>query len=297
MKWMIAWLLLAANLAAGSFSVGTYNLELFSDTPIFNLPPKSERARSFIRKSIRALNADIVALQEVGSERILLNLRASLKSEGLDYPYWDYVPGPDPHLHLACLSRYPILSRHHYTNENFLLEGRRHHVARGFGEFEIEIAPGVRCQFIMAHLKSKRITFEADQQGLREDEALLLHEKVSDILKHNPRANLVVLGDLNDGATTKPIRTIIGRGRNRLFDTHPFERNGDSLPNENSRYEPRRISWTHYFGKEETYSRLDYILASPALREHYLPNESCVVTVANWGAGSDHRPVKASFSY
>ena len=62
MKQVLLWLLLARQLFAGSFTVGTYNLELYTDTPVFNLPPKSEEARKIIRQSIKALNVDILAV-------------------------------------------------------------------------------------------------------------------------------------------------------------------------------------------------------------------------------------------
>ncbi len=297
MKWILLWLLFAAQLFAGSFRVGTYNLQLYTDTPVFDQPPKSPEARKIVRESIKALHADILALQEIGSTNALLELRSSLKKEGLDYPYWEHVRSYDTNLHLAFLSKYPIIRRNPHTNENFLYQGRRFHVGRGFAEIEVEPAPGFRCTLMTAHLKSKRIAIEADQQGLREEEAILLREQIDEFFKRAPRGNLILLGDLNDGISTKTLRTILGRGKTRLFDTRPEERNGDSLPNPNPRYEPRRIVWTHYFGKEETYSRIDYILTSPPLRNNYHLEKSAVLNLPDWGAGSDHRPVCAEFEF
>jgi endonuclease/exonuclease/phosphatase family metal-dependent hydrolase len=297
MKQVLLWLLLARQLFAGSFTVGTYNLELYTDTPVFNLPPKSEEARKIIRQSIKALNADILALQEIGSPKGLQELRAALKNDGLDYPYFEHVISYDTNLHLAFLSKYPITRRNPHTNENFLFQGRRFHVLRGFAEIEVEMPGNFRCTLITAHLKSKRIAVEADQQGLREEEAVLLREKIDQFFKREPRGNLIVLGDLNDGITTKTARTVLGRGKTRLFDARPEERNGDSLPNPNFRYEPRRIVWTHYFGKEETYSRIDYILTSPSLRDKYHPEKSFILNLPDWGAGSDHRPLRAAFEF
>ena len=171
MKQILLWFLLARQLFAGSFTVGTYNLELYTDTPIFNLPPKSEEARKIIRQSIKALNADILALQEIGSPKGLQELRAALKNDGVDYPYFEHVISYDTNLHLAFLSKYPITRRNPHTNENFLFQGRRFHVLRGFAEIEVEMPGNFRCTLITAHLKSKRIAVEADQQGLREEEA------------------------------------------------------------------------------------------------------------------------------
>ena len=57
-----------------------------------------------------------------------------------------------------------------------------------------------------------------------------------------------------------------------------------------SRFDPRNVTWTEYYGKEDTYSRVDYILLSPAMARDWLPNETYVLALPNWGVGSDHRP-------
>jgi hypothetical protein len=42
-------------------------------------------------------------------------------------PFWDEITGYDTNIHLAVLSRLPIVARRPHTNENFLLDGRRLH--------------------------------------------------------------------------------------------------------------------------------------------------------------------------
>jgi hypothetical protein len=44
-----------------------------------------------------------------------------------------------------------------------------------------------------------------------------------------------------------------------LFDTRPAERNGDDPAGAPSGHETRNITWTHFYAKEDTYSRIDYI--------------------------------------
>jgi endonuclease/exonuclease/phosphatase family metal-dependent hydrolase len=278
------------RLFAGPFTVATYNLEFYVDRPTLGNPPESEDGKRIIRESIRTMRADVIALQEVGRTNALLELRATLKNEGLDYPYWEYVSGWDTNLHVAFLSKHPIRAVRHHTKESFLYKGRRFHVSRGFGEIEIEFEKRPII-FLTAHLKSKRQIAEADQEELRIEEAKLLREKIDDFLRRNPNGSLIVLGDFNDGVGTRTYSTLLGKGAARLFDTSPNERNGDSLPNPNPRYEPRRIIWTHYYAKEETYSRIDYILLSRALERFYHPEQSYVLAVKDWGAASDHRPL------
>ncbi len=115
------------------------------------------------------------------------------------------------------------------------------------------------------------------------------------ILRRDPDANLIVLGDFNDTKDSASTKEIIGRGRFKLIDTRPAERNGDNAPSPNPRYEPRNITWTHYYGVEDTYSRIDYILLSPGMAREWVTNETYVLTIPNWGIGSDHRPLVATF--
>jgi endonuclease/exonuclease/phosphatase family metal-dependent hydrolase len=273
---------------AGTFTVATYNLEFYVDRPTLSYEPKPESARAIIRESIRTLNPDVIALQEIGSTNALLELRATLKREGLDFPHWQHVSAWDTNLHVAFFSKYPFTAVRHHTKEHYLHRGRRYHVLRGFGEVEVEFEER-RITLVTAHLKSKRQSPEADQELLRLEEANLLREKIDHHLATN--RHLIVLGDFNDGVGTPVYSTLIGKGRNRLFDTQPYEKNGDSMPNPNPRFEPRRILWTHFYAKEELYSRIDMVLLSPSLRRFYRPEQSYVLALENWGAASDHRPV------
>jgi exonuclease III len=46
---------------------------------------------------------------------------------------------------------------------------------------------------------------------------------------------------------------------------------------------------------EDTYSRIDYILLSPAMARDWVTNGTYVLTIPNWGVGSDNRPIVATF--
>jgi endonuclease/exonuclease/phosphatase family metal-dependent hydrolase len=82
----------AIRLHAEIFRVATYNVENYLDAPTATRPLiKSAAARAKVREGIRALNPDVIALEEMGSTNALLELRASLKAEGLDFPYWEHV--------------------------------------------------------------------------------------------------------------------------------------------------------------------------------------------------------------
>jgi endonuclease/exonuclease/phosphatase family metal-dependent hydrolase len=285
-----------AGLHAGTFRVATYNVENYLDQPTESRPHlKSAEARAKVRESIRALNPDVLALEEIGSVSALLELRDSLKAEGLDCPYWEHVSGWDTNIHVAVLSRLPIIARRPHTNDTFLLDGRQFHVSRGFAEVDIRAASNFTFTLLAAHLKSRRPGPEADQAQLRLEEARVLRGIIDERFAANPNARLIVLGDFNDVKNSDSTRAIIGNGRFKLMDTRPAERNGDNAPNPVSFFEPRNITWTHYYGVEDTYSRVDYILLSPALARHWATNGTYVLTLANWGIASDHRPIVAEF--
>ena len=281
--------------SAEFFRVGSYNLNNYLNVGSAARPAKTPESRSQIRRNLRALNADVLALEEMGSLDDLAELRRSLEQEGCNYPHWEWVPGADTNIHVAVLSRFPIVARRPHTNESFLLYGRRFQVSRGFADVDIQVNPRYSFTLMAAHLKSRRVSARADEAELREQEALLLREKIDAFLQANPNANLVVLGDFNDTKDSPALRTIRGRGRVALVDTRPAERNGEERLSGNSRTDPMTITWTHYFGREDTYSRIDYIFLSSGMAREWVPGETYVLAAANWGLASDHRPIVAAF--
>ena len=243
-------LLFPALLHADTFRVATYNVENYLDQPTETRPhPKSTEAKAKIREGIRALKPDVLALEEMGTTNALLELRASLKAEGLNFPFWEHVSGHDTNIHVAVLSKFPFTARRPHTNDQFLLGGRRLRVSRGFAEVDIKVNPNYSFTLIASHLKSRRPIAVADEAEMRLEEAKILREIVDADLAANPNANLIVLGDFNDTYNTASTKVVVGRGKTKLIDTRPAERNGDNAPNSNPRYEPRNITWTHYYGK------------------------------------------------
>jgi endonuclease/exonuclease/phosphatase family metal-dependent hydrolase len=286
----------SVSFAAETFRVATYNAENYLDQPTESRKfVKSARAKAKVCESIRALNPDVIALEEMGSPNALLELRRSLKDKGLDFPYWEHVQGWDTNIHVAILSKLPITTRQPHTNDSFLLDGRRFSVSRGFAEVDLQVATNFTFTLIAAHLKSRRPVPDADEAQLRLEEAKVLRGIVDEHFKADPEAKLIVLGDFNDVKDSGSTKAVIGRGKFKLIDTRPAERNGDTATNPVPVFEPRNVTWTHYYGKEDTYSRVDYILLSPALARGWVKSETYILRMPNWGVGSDHRPIVATF--
>src|SRR6478735_4319926 len=140
------------------------------------------------------MKADVIAFEEMGELSALLELRDSLKADGIDLPHYEHVSGWDTNIHVAVLSRFPIVARNSHTNLSYLLNGRRFHVSRGFSEVDIQVNSKYQFTLIGAHLKSRRTVPEADEAEMRFEESKLLREVVDQKLKSNPDANIVVLG-------------------------------------------------------------------------------------------------------
>jgi endonuclease/exonuclease/phosphatase family metal-dependent hydrolase len=289
-------LCVARGAAGATFTIATYNVENYLDAPSGMRKEKPPEARAKVQQIVRAMAADVIAFEEMGSVSALEELRAAVKERGLDYPYLEHVSAADQDIHVALLSRFPIVARRSHTNETFLLAGKRFAVKRGFIDVDIRVSPHYEFTLMAAHLKSRLPVPDADQAEIREEEAMRLREIIDAKLRVRPDMNLVVLGDFNDTRDSKPVKTIIGgRGKFSLFDTRPAERNGDSAIRPKPGYSPRNITWTYFYGKEDTYSRIDFILLSHGMAREWRPELTSVLAVPDWGAASDHRPIIAGF--
>lgn len=280
---------------AETFRVATYNLEGYLLEATENRPAKTAESRAKVGESIVALKPDVLALQEVGGTNALLELRDSLKASGLELPHWEHVAGPDTNIQVAVLSKFPFTARRPHTNDSFLLSGKRFRVSRGIAEVDIQVTPNYSFTLLSAHLKSKRPVFSADEAELRLEEAKVLREHIDARLAANPEANLVVLGDFNDTKDAASTKAVIGRYRHKLVDTRPAERNGDERLPIAAGTEPRNVTWTHYYEKEDSYSRIDFLLLSTGMAKEWVTNGTYVLTAPDWGVASDHRPIVATF--
>ncbi len=297
----IALLLLAvATTALGEtplrFKIATYNVENYLVAASGTRAPKPEAARAKVVETILSIRPDVIAFQEIGRTDSLMELQARLKAGGLNLPHWEHVSGFDTNIFVAVLSRFPVVARRPHTNESFLLEGRRFRSSRGVLEVEFEPAPRYRFTLFSTHLKSKRAIAAADEAAMREQEALILRSKIDKKLRADPAANIVVCGDFNDTKDSAAIRALVGRNSTHpLVDTRPVERNGDKALPENPRWDPRHVSWTHFYGKEDTYGRLDYMMLSSGMAREWRKEGSYLPVIPDWGVGSDHRPVVCEF--
>ncbi|MBL9139441.1 MAG: endonuclease/exonuclease/phosphatase family protein [Verrucomicrobiales bacterium] len=276
---------------ADTIRVATYNVENYILAATESRPAKTEASKDKVAAVLQGLSPDLVGLQEVGGKPALMDIQSRLKARGLALPHAEIVHGFDTNIQVALLSRFPITALRPHVDDTYLLSGRRFRVSRGILEADVQVSPGYRLTVFVVHLKSRRAVPEADEGEMRRQEARILREKVVERLKLQPKANVVVLGDFNDTKDSESVRTLVGRGADQWVDTRPSERNGDTGFSPNPRWQPRTVSWTHYYGVEDSYSRIDYVLLHPNAASEWDATASFLPTVPDWGLASDHRPV------
>jgi len=297
MKFILFLVVTASALsAADTFTVASYNVENYFLRPFGTRKAKPAVSRAKVREVILKIQPDVLALQEIGRREALDELLAGLKSKGLSYPHIEWVQGPDLAIHLVVLSRFPFAVRKSHLNVQYALDRQRFRVSRGFGEVTIRVNGTYKFTLLNAHLKSKRPVTKASQAEMRLSEARELRRIIEERLKEDPNTNLMVVGDLNDTQDQPPIRTLLGSKAPKLVDLRPCERNGDRMPHlQSDKFIPRRVVWTSFYWKEDSYSRFDYLIASAGMNRELRREGTFVHAIADWGLASDHRLVVGEF--
>ncbi|MDG1890769.1 MAG: endonuclease/exonuclease/phosphatase family protein [Verrucomicrobiota bacterium] len=292
---VFAWLVLSIIASAERVSIATFNVDNYLLEAREGRRAKASDARRAVHVSLKALRADMVVLQEIGSQKALTGIRQALAAEGLEYAHSVFSRTPGSLIHMGLLARFPpVKVRHHATNV-FVLYGRPFRPSRAFLEVDLALPGGHRLKIMAAHLKSKRPVGHADQWDLRTREALLLRSLVDARLKENPDLFLAVVGDFNDGPSSQTLRFLKGApGSPRLMDGRPREGRPARLPHPPRGEGQRYAVWTYHYAAEDLFSRIDFVLMSQRLFRCLRPDESCVLNLPNWGMASDHRPVLVS---
>ena len=286
LQWLLVGLLLACAIGRGeTLTLATYNVENYGPADRMTEAgyrtdyPKPEAEKRALRAVICALGADVLVLQEMGPRAYLDELRRDLEREGCKYPFAELAQAADPDRHIAVLARRPLKSVTTHTDLQFAYFGGTETVKRGLFEATLETAGGDLTIFAV-HLKS-RFTDRADDPMSavrRAAEATAVRDRILKRFPNPAGALFVVLGDCNDGRTSKALTFLQRRGKTNIAAL---------LPAADSRGE----TWTHDYRKEDTYSRVDHILVSPGLIDAVKDRRSIVYDGPGVRAASDHRPV------
>ncbi len=270
----------------GTFTIASYNaLNLFDDVdnPYHGdetTPAKPREQLERLADTIRRIDADVIALQEVENRGYLERfVKAMLPDMG--YAHTVLLEGNDYRgIDVAILSRLPVGPVTSYRHLKFPDgNGKPMSFRRDLLRARIEPEGGLPFDVFVIHLKSKGGD-SARSLAIRLGEAREVHKIFEDILAHDPKARFVLCGDYNDTIDSEPLKAILGSGETKM--TTFF----GSLP------EAERVS----YNKEPYRTMIDFILGSPAMAKAYIDGSYKIVQGSVTSSGSDHNPVVARFN-
>jgi endonuclease/exonuclease/phosphatase family metal-dependent hydrolase len=293
-RWVavVVGLVLALAVAhADTLTVATYNIENYGPANRMTEAgyrkdyPKPELEKRALRAVIRALNADVLVLQEMGGQAYLDELRRDLKGEGLDYPHAALATAADEDRYVALLSRRPLKGVATHDKLEFTYFGAKEKVKRGLLEATVASAAGDVTIFAL-HLKS-RFTDRPDDPGSamrRAAEATAVRDAVLKRFPAPAESRFVILGDCNDSKSSRTLAHLQKRGERTVAEL---------LPAADSRGEV----WTHFYRREESYTHVDHVLVSPGLRTAVAGGGVRIFDGEGVREASDHRPVIVTLNF
>lgn len=265
--------------------LATYNvLNLFDneDDPYHadeTTAPKPRDELELLASSIRALDADVVALQEVESRGYLERFLTVFLSD-MNYEHVVHYEGNDLRgIDVCLISRLPIGPVRSHRHLSFTgPDGAERRFNRDLLAVTIEPPGGPPLEVWVVHLKSNSGGREA-AEPIRLAEATAVRRLLDERLADDPAARIAVVGDYNDIWGSPTLSTIVGEGQLALWSA------ASTLEGP--------VPDTYNRGEHQ--SMIDFILCSPALAERYVPGSLRVPPGSPETTGSDHNPVSATF--
>jgi len=267
------------------FRIASYNVENYITMPrridgvLRAKAGKPESERNAVVRMIGVINPDVIGLEEIGEPRQFEDLQRRLRKEGLDFPYSEYLQAADTTRHVALLSHIPIVENHSQNDMPLRVNGITLHSPRGILDVTVEPYPGGRIRILCVHLKAKLEVAEYDEAKMRLAESQYLRRYVRDILRTDPSARLVLMGDFNDTKNEKTIWEIMGKPE--------WPDSLKALPLTDDRGE----FWTEFWAYADVYSRIDYLMVSKKLESDVEPSQCGICRPTFWNEASDHCPV------
>jgi endonuclease/exonuclease/phosphatase family metal-dependent hydrolase len=272
-----------AAVAEGALKVATYNIENYTladrmvDGVYRPAYPKPEKEKAALRQVIVGISPDILALEEMGPQPFLSDFQRELKQAGQDFPHAVVLDAADADRHVAVLSKVPFKEVHRHTKVPITYFGQPDVVKRGVLEVVIATTSGDISIFVV-HLKSKHTERKDDPESAQQ--RALEAEAVRDlVLSRHPNpatARFIVCGDWNDTRNSRPVQAMQKRGETGI---------GEILPAADSRGK----TWTHFYRREGTYSRIDYVMVSPAVKPLVADGRAKIWDGPGGTEASDHR--------
>ena len=272
-------------------TVATYNLANYNLTDrqiegaFLASYPKPENEKTALRKVLHLIDADVLALQEVGGDDFLRELQRDLRKEGLNYAESVVLNGVDDQRKVAVLSRIPLTQVRRHTDLDFKYFEGRELVKRGMLEVRFETASGEVALFVV-HLKS-RLTERRDDpeaQLRRGKEATAARDRILELFPEPQTSQFIIAGDFNEGTLQRPVRAFSKIGSRPISVLVPAE-------------DSRGETWTHRYWRNDEYSRVNFVMVSAPLKEVVVGGKGIIPDDPIVMQASDHRPVVVNFKF
>lgn len=258
---------------------------------------KDPKARQAIIGRIRAMNVDVLAVQEV-EDIDTLRYFAAHELGGNMYPYIILIEGNDRRLiDVAVMSKYPLGAVTTWQHAEHNARPGQRIFSRDLLQVDI-LEPTTRKRLFTlftTHLKSHFVPFFEDQesgQKAANETRLLQAETMARIIaaRMHGQADFVVLGDMNDPVDSPYLAPFVAHPGLQLANAlaNPTE----TRPTPHSSSPPATKAWTHRFktaGKPAEYQLFDHIWLSPDLAARQTAAFIDRRTKLG-GNGSDHDP-------
>jgi endonuclease/exonuclease/phosphatase family metal-dependent hydrolase len=267
-------------------SVMSYNLWNYFVKNGRHCKKKTESSKHALIKTILSASPDILMFSELGGAAALADLMKRLKKAGGRYTYAQLMHGADETRYIGVVSKFPPLRITKITDMFYRLRPKFNKKAplesvpiqRGFLHAVFK-KNGYTLHIIEAHLKARLFHYRYNQTDMRRSEARQLRHVVDLVLKKDPDANVLVVGDFNDVYSSSAIAAIRGDDKKlKLIDLKPRD--------------SRDTTWTHWWKEEDEYGRIDYAFVSPALLPEIDRKKCRIIHLPDyWLYASDHRPL------
>ena len=297
---------LASAAHAETLTIATFNAEFLTRPKVhlkFGLPfnltgtdrttwnqagfrdQKFAEAAAAVAQVVAGIDADVVALTEVGNATDVAELNAAIGAIGVNYPHSAVCSCTDTttRQHVAVLSKFPIgqplqaiPGREGYYKE---LDDPETEADTGLSKgMQVQImAHGKTFHLYVIHLSSERGGHEQDAQRIAQASIVRRHS----LELINQGAHVIVAGDLNDRRGQPALRRIRGlddmwpdliqTGGVKFFATNALD-----------------TRWTYTF--QGVRNQLDHVLVSRSIKD--ASRSITASTVAHDNAlASDHRPL------
>jgi endonuclease/exonuclease/phosphatase family metal-dependent hydrolase len=269
----------------GEVVVAAYNiLNLFDehDDPYKEdegTPAKPRAQLERLAESIRALNADVIAVEEV-ENRFYLERFVNTFLPEMGYRDVVLFEGNDGRgIDVGLISRIPVgevRSRRHLRFEGH--DGGEARFNRDVLAVTLEPKEGKPFDVWVVHLKSNAGGREA-AEPIRLAEAREVRRLLDEELAENAEARIIVTGDFNDMPESATLKAIVGNGDAALWSAGSDQKDPEAVTYNTGEYR----------------SVIDFILCSPAMQKQYIKGSLRMPQGSIETSGSDHNPISATF--